>query len=178
MVDYFYMILLKNLLNEVLDSPYKYKHSFATEEIDYEDEETGEIYKKNVLSPVQIIRFKTDSGINYMWYAKQNRYDNTAWDIAFGVHESVESDGTNKLNIGLTKTGDALRIFATVIDITNSFVEFDDDSHEILRIMFTAKEDNRANLYVKRFVPLIENFKLEDVRKFHGETQITLARTN
>jgi hypothetical protein len=172
------MILLKHLLSEALDSPYKYKHSFATEEIDWEDEETGEIYKKDVLSPVQIIRFKTDSGINYMWYAKQGRYDDTAWEIAFGVHEGVESDGTNKLNIGLTKTGDALRIFATIIDITNSFVEFDDDSHEILRLTMTAKEDNRANLYIKRFVPLIENFKLEDVRKFHGESHITLARTN
>ena len=130
------------------------------------------------MSPVQIIRFKTDDGIDYMWYAKQSRYVDTTWEIAFGVHEGVESDGTNKLNIGLTKTGDALKIFATVIDITNSFVEFDDDNHEILHLTMTAKENNRANLYVKRFVPLIEKFKLQSVDKFHGESHITLVRTS
>jgi hypothetical protein len=173
------MILLKHLLiNEALDSPYKCRHTFTTEEIDEEDEETGETYKKDVLTPVQMIKFKTAAGIDYMWYARQSRYDPTCWNIAFGVHEGIEPDGTNKLNIDITKTGDAFRIFATVIEITNSFVEFDSDNYEIVRMMMTAKEDNRANLYVKRFVPLIENFKLEHVERFHGETQITLVRTN
>lgn len=171
------MILLKHLIGESLDNPYKSKGHFKTEPIDVEDEETGQSYKQEVLSPVQIIQFKTDSGINYIWYARQNRYDDTIWDIAFGVHEKTDSDGTHKLNTDLTKTGDALRIFATVIDITNSFIEFD-ENYEVLKIALTAKETNRANLYVKRFAPLINNFKLDSVERFHGETQITLSRIN
>lgn len=172
------MILLKHLLSEALEAPYKYKHSFTTEEVDYEDEDTGETYKKDVLRPVQIVKFKTAHGIEYMWYARQNRYNNTTWDIAFGVHDDTDSRGEHKLNTGLTKTGDAFRVFATVIEITNSFVEFDGDNYEVLRMMVTAKEDHRANLYIKRFVPLIDNFKIESVERFHGETQITMVRTN
>ena len=55
------MIKLKNLINELLDyeDSYPFKHSqFSTEEIDYEDPDSGETYKKDVLSPVQIVRFK------------------------------------------------------------------------------------------------------------------------
>ena len=171
--------LIHEVLNEVLDSPYKYKHTFTTEEIDYEDEETGETYKKDVLSPVQIIRFKTDSGLEYMWYAKQNRYDDTMWEIAFGIHNETDSRGSHQLNIGVTGSGNAFRVLATVIDITNSFIEFDEDNFEIRHIMFTAKGNNRAKLYIKRLEPLIEKFKVDNVRdNGYGETEVIMTRTN
>lgn len=171
------MIKLKDLMFESLDSPYKYKHAFKTEEIDYDDEETGETYKKTVFSPVQIIKFKTDSGIDYLWYAKQNKYDDTIWNIAFGVETGVDYRGAHQLDIGVTGKGDAFRIFATVIDITNSFIE-QDENNEILRIMFTAKGDNRSQLYIKRLAPLIQNFKIDGVHDDLGETEIMMIRTN
>jgi len=171
------MIKLKTLLTEALDYPYKYSRSFRTEQIDYEDPETGETYKKDVLSPVQIVKFKTDEGIPYLWYAKQNRYDDTIWEIAFGVNKGMDDREHYQLDIGVTGTGNALRIFATVIDIINSFVEFNEDNYEIQRLMFTAKGNNRSALYVKRIVPRIEKFKVESVRdNGGGETEIMLTR--
>ena len=66
------MVKLKNILMELLDrqDSYPFKRSFSTEEIDHEDEDTGETYKKDVLSPVQIVKFKTASNVPYIWYAK------------------------------------------------------------------------------------------------------------
>ena len=172
------MINLKNILLEVLDDPYKHSHSFTTELMNVEDEETGETYKKDILSPVQIIKFKTDEGIPYIWYAKQSRYDNSIWEIAFGIETGVDYKGTYQLNIGLSKTGNASRVFATVIDITNSFIEFDGDNYEIRIIVFTAKENKRAEFYIKRLVPLIDNFKVKFIDRKSDETEIVLIRTD
>jgi hypothetical protein len=169
------MIKLKTLIGESLSSPYNYRSTFKDEDVEVEDEDTGETYMKNVLSPVQIIKFKTDSGIDYLWYAKQGFYDETAWSIAFGVETGIDAKGAHQLDIGVTGKGDAFRIFATIIDITNSFIGMD-ENNEILTLMFTAKGENRAKLYVKRLVPLIDNFEIEDVRDIHGETNITLKR--
>jgi hypothetical protein len=173
------MIKLKALINESLDNPYKYSHSFKTEEVDYEDDETGETYKKDVLSPLQLIKFKTDKGIPYLWYAKRSRYNESVWTIAFGVVEKGNDEESQySLNIGMTGTGNAGRIFSTVIDIINSFIEFDDDNYEIQRLIFTAKEKNREEFYIKRIVTRIEKFKLENVRDNIGETEITMVRTS
>lgn len=169
------MIKLKKLIYESLDNPYRYKHTFRTEEVDVDDYETGEIYKQTKLYPIQIIKFKTDEGIPYLWYAKQNRHDDTFWNVAFGVEKSVDDKEKYTLDIGITGTRNAFRIFATVIDIINSFIEFDEDG-EIQKIMFTAEGANRAKLYIDRIVPRIEKFKVEDIRNNLGETEILLFR--
>lgn len=181
------MIKLSNLLNESLDDPYRYSNSFKTETVnvdadssetvDVDDDSSGETYAKEVLSPVQIIKFKTTNGISYIWYAKQSRYDDTVWEIAFGVEKGIDYRGAIQLDIGVTGTGNASRIFATVLAITNSFIEMD-ENYEIRRILFTSKGDNRTRLYVKYLVPRIENFKIENVRDNLGETEVMLIRTH
>ena len=173
------MIKLKNLINELLDyeDSYPFKHSqFSTEEIDYEDPDSGETYKKDVLSPVQIVRFKTSAGIPYLWYAKQGRHDDSAWTIAFGVEKGTGPKGETQLDIGKTGTGDAFRIFSTVIAITNAFTEFDED-YEVQRLIFESDGDNRTKLYLKRLVPRFENFKLDHVSKTGTSSTVDLVRT-
>jgi hypothetical protein len=170
------MIKLKSLL-ESLDSPYKYKHRFSTELVDHEDEETGETYKKTVLYPVQMIHFSTERGVPYLWYARQNRYDPETWEVAFGVDKGKDERGTHSLDIGVTGTGDAARIFATVIDITNSFIEFDEDGYEVQRLMFSSKGSNRTKLYL-RLLTKIDKFKLDSVHTSGDETIITLNRND
>ncbi len=174
------MIKLKSLLTEGLDDPYRFSHSFETELVDTEDEESGETYKKDVMQPVQIVKFSTDNGVSYIWYARQNRYDPTLWEIAFGVEQVQDySDTGHKLNIGITGTGNASRVFATVIAIINSFVEFDEDNYEVIRMLFTSKGDKRTRLYLNHIVPRIENFKVENSRNVGAdETEIILIRTN
>jgi hypothetical protein len=167
---------LPEKLMESLDSPYKYSCRFQTELIDYDDEETGETYKKDILQPVQIISFKTDADIPYIWYARQNRYDDTMWEIAFGVSQGQDERGTHKLDIGLTGTGGASRIFATVIDITNSFIEYDNDNYEIQSLEIKSVGDKRTNVYLKLLLPRIEKFKVDYTNKSGDETTIILKR--
>jgi len=176
------MIKLKDILYEVFDmgDSYPFKHSFKTELEDEEDEETGETYKKDVLSNLQIIKFKSSNGIQYVWYAKNDVHDNSFWRIAFGVYEGgdgTKENGSLKLNIEKTGTGDAFRVLATVIEITNTFVEFD-ENNEIQRLHFESEGDNRTNLYLKRLVPRIDNFKVEHVSKSGTHSDVTLVRTN
>lgn len=162
-----------------MDSPYNYRHTFKTELVDHEDEETGETYKKDVLSPVQLIRFTTDAGIPYLWYAKQSRYDGTVWNIAFGVDKGMDDREYHQLDIGMTGTGNAARIFATVIDIINSFIQWDDDYNEVQRLIFTSKGAKRTKFYLNQIVPRIENFKIENSRDIGGdETEIMMVRTS
>lgn len=173
------MIKIKSIINESLDYPFKYRCAFKTEPIESEDEDEdtpGEVYTKDVLLPVQIVHFKTTNGTNYLWYAKQDRYDDTNWNIAFGVTTKQDDSGKYHLDIGVTGTGDVFRILSTVVSITNDFINYDEGG-EIQRLNFSAKEKNRANLYVKRLVPKIENFQLEDVRDDYGETLISMIRT-
>lgn len=166
------------LLNEVFDDYYKWSNGWKYEDIDVEDEETGEEYKKTVFSPVQIIRFKTDAGIPYVWYARQNRFSEDVWEIAFGVEKGLSLRGGVELDIEKTKTGDAFKVLSTVIQITNRFIEKDeeDDLFSVNRIRFTSKSPNRTNLYLKRLVPRIEHFELEHVSHEGIESDITLIR--
>lgn len=174
------MIKLRDILTEGLDTPYKYKHSFKTETEEVEDEETGEKYVRDILSSLQLITFKTDAGIEYLWYAKRSRYDENIWTIAFGVNKGMDTRGYYQLDITKTGTRDVFRVFATVIDIINSFIEFDGDNNEIQRIIFTSADDNRTKFYINRIVPRIENFKLDSAYKGKDdvETEIHLIRTN
>lgn len=170
------MLKLSDLINESLSDSYRYRNTFRTVQTTKTDDETGEEYPAETFAPVQIIKFKTDKGIPYVWYAKQSRYDDTSWEIAFGVDKGENITGATELDIGLTGTGDAFKIFSTVIDIINSFIEFDDDYNEVQRLTLTSKGDNRTNLYLKRILPRIEKFQVTDVIKSGDESTIILTR--
>jgi hypothetical protein len=106
-------------IHESLDNPYPWKNTFKTEEVTNDWDDTGEEYSKDVLEPSQVVHFKTEDGTPYIWYAKQNRYNDEYWEIAFGVVEKDKGDGSFETNIEKTGKGNAFRIFATVIEITN-----------------------------------------------------------
>lgn len=130
------------------------------------EETTGEYdpdlgYAPEELDPMQQIRFTTDKGVEYLWYAKQSRYTDTDWTIAFGVVGETKPNGNISLDITTNNKGDAMRVFATVIEITNEFVEFGEE--RIQSINFEAKEENRRNLYVKRLAPRLDGFKVDEV---------------
>ena len=168
----------RDFFTESLTDSYRYSANFKTESIDYEDEDTGEVYKKDVLKPVQIVRFTGSDDTPYIWYAKQDYHDNTLWTIAFGVSTGINARGANNLDIELTNKGDAFKILSTVIDITNDFVDFDDNNYEIQRMMFTSEGDKRTALYLKRVVPRIRNFRVDSVNKMGTESTVMLVRTN
>jgi hypothetical protein len=163
-------------IHESLDNPYPWKNTFKTEEVVDDWDDSGDEYPKDVLTPTQIIHFKTDEGVPYIWYAKQNRYNDKYWEIAFGVVEKDKGDGGYETNIEKTGTGNAFRVFATVIEITNYFVEYDGDNYEVQNLTFSSKGNNRTSLYKKYLVPRIENFEISDEQKNGDETEIHLQR--
>ena len=167
----------RDFFTESLTDSYRYSANFKTESIDYEDEDTGEVYKKDVLKPVQIVRFTGSDDTPYIWYAKQDYHDNMLWTIAFGIFTGIDARGSNKLDINLSNKNDAFKVLSTVIDITNDFVDFD-DNYEIQSMMFTSEGDKRTALYLKRVVPRIRNFRVDSVNKMGTESTVMLVRTN
>ena len=167
----------RDFFTESLTDSYRYSVNFKTESIDYEDEDTGEVYKKDVLQPVQIVRFTGSDGTPYIWYAKQDYHDDTSWTIAFGIFTGIDARGSNKLDINLSNKNDPFKVLSTVIDITNDFVDFD-DNYEIQSMMFTSEGDKRTALYLKRVVPRIRNFRVDSVNKMGTESTVMLVRTN
>jgi hypothetical protein len=168
----------KDFYTESLSDSYRYIANFTTESIDYEDEDTGKVYKKDVLQPVQIVRFTGGDATPYLWYVKRDRYNDTLWTIAFGVSTGIDARGANNLDIELTNKGDAFKILSTVIDITNDFIRFDGDNYEVRSLMFTSEGKKRTALYLKRVVPRIEDFKVSDVNTMGTESTVMLVRTN
>jgi len=166
-----------DFFNESLSDSYRYIANFKTESIDYEDEDTGKVYKKDVLQPVQIVLFTGGDATPYLWYARQDYNNNTLWTISFGVSTGINARGANNLDIELTNKGEAFKIVTTVIDITNDFIRFDDDNYEVQSLMFTSDGEKRTALYLKRVVPRIENFKVSDVSKSGSESRVILSRT-
>lgn len=140
------------ILREGFDSPYPYRPNFEEEQVDTEDDETGEVYYKYILKPVQIVPFKTADGTDFIWYAKQDRYSDVTWEIAFGIPND-KSDIENKnyrLDLELTNKGNAFRIFSTILAITNDFIEHDGDDYEIQNLKFSSEGDKRSEFY-RRF---------------------------
>lgn len=169
---------VKEWLSESLDTPYRARCNFKTEEVE-DDEAEEEGAMKTVLQPVQMVTFTSDDGTKYLWYARQSRYDPTVWEIAFGTHLGVDIGGAELLDINLTGKHDALRVLSTVLTIINAFVEFDEDSYEIQHLTFSSKGDKRTKLYLSRIIPKIEHFALENVNdKGGGESEIALRRTS
>lgn len=167
----------RDFYTESLTDSYRYSAHFKTENVDHEDEDTGEVYKKDILQPVQIVRFTGSDDTPYIWYVKQNYHDNTLWTIAFGIVTDIDARGTHKLDINLSNKNDAFKVLSTVIDITNDFVDFD-DNYEVQRMMFTSEGDKRTALYLKRVVPRIRSFRVDSVDRVGTESTVLLVRTN
>jgi hypothetical protein len=161
---------------ESLDNPYPWKHTFKTSEVINDWDDSGDEYSKDVLDPVQIIHFKTEDGTPYIWYAKQNLYNDKYWEIAFGLVKNQKDNGGYETEIGVTGTGNAFRIFATVIEITNYFVEYDGDNYDVQALTFSSKGQNRTSLYKKYLVPRIEGFDISHEQNSGDETEIHLSR--
>lgn len=164
-------------LIEALTSPYRWRNDFSTEMVEEEDWDTGEVEHVEKLSPVQMARFVTDEGVAYLWYARQSRYTPEYWEMAFGVEQGEDIRGATKLDIGLTGTGNSGRVFATVVDIINAFVEYDGDNYQVQHLAFTAKGKNRFEFYMRRLVPRIEGFKVASQRSSgDDEMEVILDR--
>jgi len=70
------------------------------------------------------------------------------WDLEFGL-ETVQQ-GRLKSKTSITKTGNAVKVFATVASIIKQFIR----SHDVNGIEFSAKEASRRKLYdrlIKQF---------------------------
>lgn len=165
--DTFYLL-------EALDQPYPYKNTFKTIERTDDWDGDGEEYSKDVLDNLQVVHFKSDDGTPYIWYAKQNIHNDHFWDIAFGLDKGRSEEGGYKLDIELTNRNDSLRVLATILAITNSFIEWDEE-YEVRYLHFTSKGEKRTKFYLNVLVPRIQKFEIDHVE--HGpEASITLIR--
>ena len=90
--------------------------------------------------------------------------------------EKDKGDGSFETNIEKTGKGNAFRIFATVIEITNYFVEYDGDNYEVQNLTISSKGNNRTSLYKKYLIPRIENFDISHEQQNGEETEIHLQR--
>ena len=145
------------------------------------DDDEGEKYFKTVFAPTQIIKFTTEDGVEYLWYARQSYHNNDFWTIAFGTYKGQDQRGSHILDIDLTKnTKNPHRVFATIIDIINRFIELD-ENNEILYLLFESEGDKRTQLYLKRILPKIEHFVVDHIRTFKinattNKSEVTLKR--
>lgn len=167
-------------ITESFDDPYRYKTNWEEETLDpddYDGEENIPLGER--VAKVQTVKFTTDNGIEYMWYAKQNRYNPAAFEVAFGIVKGTNPhNGATELDIKKTNTGNQMRVFATVIAILNDFVEYFEN--DIQYISFTADKEqgqSRAKLY-KRILQshIPDGFKLVDVREDANECFFQLRR--
>ena len=116
----------------------------------------------------QIIDFVDDHGTPFAW--KATRTMGILWSISFGVKL-----GGGKYDINQTNRGNAFKIFATVLAITNAFIDAD-QNNEVRMILFTSKEDNRTKFY-KRGLRRIKDFELSyEPSLLGGETEFVLQR--
>lgn len=90
--------------------------------------------------------FRTDDNIDYVIYIENNYSE---WEVIFKIN-SITALRMDKSPIGILNTGDAFRIFATVLNFIQKFIE----KIKPTRIVFSAKEPSRKKLYsalVKKF---------------------------
>lgn len=139
----------REFITEVFDNPLAFNAQWDEEDV---PEDEIEDYDGQLTYPsrIQTVDFTSPDGIPYLWYAKQNKYDDTAWEIVFGAKTGKTFRGNDKIDIGKTGTGNQMRIFATVLDITDEFVEYFE--YEVRNLYFTADKDDgmsRQKLYKK-----------------------------
>lgn len=169
----------KEFITEVFDNPLAFNATWDEEEVP-EDELDDYDGQTTYPSRVQTVDFTSPDGTPYMWYAKQNPHNETAWEIVFGAKKGVNGRGNEQLEIGKTGTGHQMRIFATVLDITDEFVEYFEG--EVMNLYFTADKDDgmsRQKLYskiLKHRMP--DRFELADVNDSGDEVRFSLNRTH
>jgi hypothetical protein len=93
--------------------------------------------------------------IQYKFYAYANVHkDPTAWEVEFKVIEDGTPANRSGNRYGITGTGNSAQVMSTVVDITKNFLF--QYKHRITKLIFTAKEGSRRDLYarmVKRLLP-------------------------
>lgn len=165
-------------INESLDNPYRYRGRWEDEEVEQDDDEEYDTQPGERVAALQTMTFTTDDGIEYMWYAKQSRYEPSAFEVAFGKVKGTNYKGATELDIEKSGTGNQQRVFATALQILHDFVEHFE--YDVQYVSFTADKasgDNRSNLYKKMIAKRMpDGFKLSDVREDSGETSFTISR--
>lgn len=165
---------------ESFNSTLKIDGKFETATVpDDSDGDSSFETEKTVLKSVQIIPFQDSKGNEFVWYARQSRYSDNHWEVAFGKVKSFAPLTGYQLDVNPVRTEEYFKILSTVIEISNRFVQYDSDytDNSVHTVSFTSKGDNRTNLYVKRMLPRIEGFELENISKDGNESTITLKRT-
>ena len=139
---------LTNILLEVFDKPYSWNQ--------IKNEPDRKRYT-----------FKTESDITYFVYIEEGLHD--VWDITF-----VAQVG-GRITISRSKTGDSIRIFATVMDIFKSFLK----TTYVKKIIFTADTtdgSSRSRLYtalVNRYASGL-GFGVDSIRTAGDDITYTL----
>jgi hypothetical protein len=139
------------LMSEGFDKPYRYSFSNAP------------------TSRYEVAAdFTTDAGIKYEVMFETSEYSDGAWDLAFEMvdakkHSKNPTEGGWFTGLGITRTGDAFRVFATVIAIFKDFLE----KYEPNKVYFSATEKSRKDLYaamIKRLPRITRNYTAKAMR--------------
>lgn len=164
---------------ESFDSTLKISGKFQTATVEDTESNDNYIGEKTVLKSVQIIPFFDSAGNEFIWYARQSRYSDNHWEVAFGKVKSFAPLTGYQLDVNPVRTSEYFKILSTVVEICNRFVQFDSDhtDNSVHTVSFTSKGDNRTNLYLKRLLPKIEDFQLSETSKEGDETTVILNRT-
>jgi len=164
---------------ESFNSTLKIRGKFETAKVEDSESDDDYIGEKTVLKSVQIIPFFDSEGNEYLWYARQSRYSDSHWEVAFGKVKSFAPLTGYQLDVNPVRTNEYFKILSTVVEICNRFVQFDSDytNNSVHTVSFTSKGDNRTNLYLKRLLPKIEDFQLSETSKEGDETTVILNRT-
>ncbi len=167
------------LQEESFDSSLKINGKFETATVQDSESYDNYIGEKTVLKSVQIIPFEDSKGNEFVWYARQSRYSDNHWEVAFGKVKSFSPLTGYQLDVNPVRTDEYFKILSTVVEICNRFVQFDSDytDNSVHTVSFTSKGDNRTNLYLKRLLPKIEDFQLSETSKEGDETTVILNRT-
>lgn len=93
--------------------------------------------------------------IQYKFYAYANAHkDPSSWEVEFKVVEDGTPGNRSGNRYGITGTGNSAQVMSTVVDILRNFLF--QYKHRITKLIFSAKEGSRRDLYarmVKRLLP-------------------------
>lgn len=101
-------------------------------------------------SPSRFSRSKQRHGVVYEWWVEDQHYEMTFSHEGSNEYETEFRNLTSGDSFGITGSGGAARVFATVVKIMEDFIKFSDPDG----ISFSAKTESRKKLYsrmLKRF---------------------------
>lgn len=107
----------------------------------------------------EIAHFKAGDYNYQVWFSKWSYSGENATTIEFALVDEEGDINPRKNKIGLEKTGEAVKVFATVIDIIKKWINKNKPS----AIEFEASGDSRRKLYghfVKKIAPTL-GYKLD-----------------